>query len=152
MSEALSLDEQKLHLDKAMKILHGLIRKIPSTLPCGTKDGPLATHFTDTDYDTEEGPYYTFNQSWVCVLQSSDFKKEHIVICGKYRLDLVYTYIAHFSHIPKIEENNGLQLVALRVDSLVEMIDKLYVSLNHILLTLTHIITSKGNGPTGSKT
>ena len=132
LSEMPSIDEQKLYLDKSMTTLHGLIRKLPSTLPCGTKDGPLATHFTDTGYNTDEGPYYTFNRSWECVFQSPDVKKEHIIIRGKHGLDLVYAYIAHFSRIPKIEENNGLQLVALRVDSLIEMIDKLYVLLNHI--------------------
>ena len=152
MSETPSIAEQRLYLDKAMKTLQSLIRKLPSTLPCGTKDGPLVKHFTDTDHDVEEGPYYTFNRSWECVFQSPDVKQEHIIICGKHGLDLVYAYIAHFSHIPKIEENNGLQLVALRVDSLSKMIDKLYVPLNHTLLADSQIYYSKGSEPAKSKT
>jgi hypothetical protein len=120
-----STDQQKQHLGEVVKKLHGLIKKLPSTLPCGTKDGPIAKHFTERGYDTEEGPYYTFNKSWERVFQAQDFRIEHIVIRGKYGLDLVYSYVVHFSGIPKIEENNGLQLMALRVEALIAMIDKL---------------------------
>jgi len=40
-------------------------------------------------------------------------------------LDLVYSYVVHFSGIPKIKENNGLQLMALQVEALITMIVKL---------------------------
>ena len=59
-----SLDEQKQHLNNLIQKLNGLIKKFLSTLPCGSKDGPLAKHFSDHTYDATEGPYFTFNQSW----------------------------------------------------------------------------------------
>jgi hypothetical protein len=88
-----STDQQKQHLGKVVKKLHGLIKKLCSTLPRGTKDGPIAKHFTEHRYDAEEGPYYTFNKSWEHVFQAQDFRIEHIVIQGKYGLDLVYSYV-----------------------------------------------------------
>jgi hypothetical protein len=41
-----------------MTMLYGLIRKLLSTLPYGTKDGPLQ-HILWILADTDKGPYYT---------------------------------------------------------------------------------------------
>jgi hypothetical protein len=98
-----------------------------SNLPCGSKDGLIAMYFTDRAYDVEEGPYFTFNQSWERVFQPADLEKKHVIVCGKHGLQLVCSFIVHFSNIPEIEANDGLRLVALRAESLIDMIENLYV-------------------------
>ena len=85
-------------------------------------------HFSDLAYDTTEGPYYTFNKSWECVFQCADDQKEHLVVRGKYGLDLVQAYIVHFSNILGIEMNGGLQLMAQRVETLISLIETMYAS------------------------
>jgi hypothetical protein len=78
-------------LDELVKKLTSLIKKIPTTLPCVSKDGPIATHLSDLTYDItdSEGPYYSFNKSWECVFQCPDDQKDLLVIRGKYGLDVV---------------------------------------------------------------
>ena len=46
-----------------------------------------------------------------------------LVTCGKYGLDLAHAYAAHFSKVPRIEENNGLGLVVLHIEALIELIE-----------------------------
>jgi hypothetical protein len=128
MSEMASIDQQKQHLNHMMTKLHTLIKKLPGTLPCGTKDGPIAKHFTERVYDTTEGPYFTFNQSWERIFQSQNVQIEHLVIHGKHGLDLVYSYISHFSNLPGMGDNSRFQLVALWVEALIGIIEKLYVN------------------------
>jgi hypothetical protein len=42
----------KEQLEKQLKKVSGLIKKLPSTLlPCGVKDGPIAKYFTDHQHD-----------------------------------------------------------------------------------------------------
>ena len=79
-------------------------------------------------YDMEEGPYFTFNKSWEHVFQPVDLEKKHVIVHGKHGLQLVCSYIVHFSNISEIEANDGLQLVALRAVSLIDMIENLYVN------------------------
>ena len=123
MSSTTSLAEQKQHLETLLQKLNGLIKKLPTTLPCGSKDGPIAKHFSDHKFDATKGPYFTFNQSWEWVFQCADSEKEYLVVWGKYGLDLVQAYIAHFSRIPGIEADNGLSLLAQWVEALIALID-----------------------------
>jgi hypothetical protein len=120
-----ALGEQKKHLNDVIKKLESVVKKLPSDLPCGSKDGPISTHFTNRAYDAEEGPYFTFNKSWERVFQPVDLEKKHVIVRGKHGLQLVCSFIVHFSNIPEIEANNGLQLVALRAENLIEMIENL---------------------------
>ena len=107
----ISLNEQKDYLQSLLLKLSGLIKKIPTTLPCGSKEGPIAMHFSELAYDTTEGPYYTFNKSWE---QCANDQKEHLVVRGKYGLDLVQAYIVHFLNVSGIEMHGSLQLMAQR--------------------------------------
>jgi len=79
--------------------VENLLQKLPTMVPCGPS------------YDTSEGPYFTFNQSWERVFQCVDSEKQYLVVRGKYGLDLVHAYIAHFSKISGIKANNGLHLL-----------------------------------------
>src|SRR5262249_22318777 len=83
-------------LDKLVQTLTTLVKKLPTTLPCGTKDSPITLNFSDLTYETSEGPYYMFNISWERIFQRPDDQKELLVIQGKYGLDVVLSYIAHF--------------------------------------------------------
>ena len=121
-----SLNEQKQHLDNLIQKLNGLIKKLPSTFPCGSKDGPLAKYFSDHTYDATKGPYFTFNQSWEQVFQCAESQKEYLVVRGKYGLDLVQAYIMHFAKIAGIKANNGLSLLAQRVEALITLIETMY--------------------------
>jgi len=102
--------------------LNTLIKKLPTTLPCGSKDGPLAKYLTSLEYDNDS-PYETFNQSWERVFQRADAERKLLVVRGKYGLDLAHRYAAHFATVAGIENNNGLGLVAQRVKVLIELID-----------------------------
>ena len=109
-------------VEELLPKLNVLIEKLPTTLPCGSKDGPLAKYFTSLEYD-KDSPYETFNQSWERVFQRADAEKKLLVVRGKYGLDLAHTYAAHFTKVAGIEENNGLGLMAQRVKVLIELID-----------------------------
>jgi hypothetical protein len=122
MANATSPSDQQ-QFDNLLKKLSSLIKKLLTTLPCGTKDGPIALNFSDLGHDSEEGPYYTFNRSWERVFQCSDAQKELLVIRGKYGLDLVLAYIMHFSKVPGIEQSGGLVLLGARIESLIDLIE-----------------------------
>ena len=112
-------------MDKVKELLpklNVLIKKLPTTFPCGSKDGPLAKYLTSLECDNNS-PYKTFNQSWEHVFQHADAEKKLLVVRGKYRLDLAHTYVAHFAKVAGIEENNGLGLMAQHVKALIELID-----------------------------
>jgi hypothetical protein len=119
------MPNESLPKDKVEELLPKLnapIKKLPTTLPCGSKDGPLAKYFTSLEYD-KDSPYETFNQSWERVFQRADAEKKLLVVRGKYGLDLAHTYAAHFAKVAGIEENNGLGLMAQHVKALIELID-----------------------------
>jgi hypothetical protein len=141
-----SLTEQKDCLQRLLLKLSGLIKKIPTTLPCGSKEGPIARHFSDLTYDATEGPYYTFNKSWERVFQCPDGEKEHLIVRGKYGLDLVQAYLVHFSNILGIETNGGLQLMAQRVEALISLIETMYESYYWPSLFYSHHDNRKGKG------
>jgi len=123
MSNLLEIQSQRIHLDTLLKKLAVLIKNLPTSLPCTTKDGPITKFFTSHEYDHDEGPYYTFNKSWECVFQVSDDEKEKLVLRGKHGLPLVLTYLLHFSKIPEITQNNGLFFMAERVQSLISTVE-----------------------------
>jgi hypothetical protein len=121
-----SLNKQRQHLNNLIQKLSGLIKKLLTTLPCGSKDGPLAKHFSDHTYDATEGPYFTFNKGWKQAFQCTDSQGENLVVIGKYGLDLVQAYIVHFAKMPEINANNGLSLLAQRVEVLIALIEVMY--------------------------
>jgi hypothetical protein len=137
MANTPPLEKQKQLLDNLLQKLGKLIKKLPGTRPCGTKEGPIAKHFTSHEYDATEGPYFTFNQSLERVFQCLESEKEHLVIWGKYGLEMVQAYLACFVKYDGIEKDNGLQLVAQRVEALIALIEAMYVAtpvLNQVLL------------------
>ena len=131
MSDTTTLEGQKHHLETLLQKLNGLIKKLLTTFPCGSKDGPIARHFSDREFDVMEGPYSTFNQSWKRVFQCADSEKEYLIVRGKYGLDLVHPYVAHFSKVSGIEANNGLSLLAQWVEALIVLIDTMNCSIMH---------------------
>jgi hypothetical protein len=50
-------------LNQLLLKLNGLVKKLPTMLPCGTKEGPLAKYHTDLDYN-KDNPYESFNIAW----------------------------------------------------------------------------------------
>ena len=117
-----TLKEQQL-LDELLKKLTSLIKKLPTTLPCGAKDGLIAMNFSNLTHDSTEGPYYSFNKSWEHIFQCPDDQKELLVARGKYGLDMALVYLTHFSKALGIEENGGLGLLAVRAESLIALIE-----------------------------
>jgi hypothetical protein len=125
MAEATSLQDRQ-WLDVLLQKLTSLIKKLPTTLPCGSKDGPISANLCDlnlTHHDSTEGLYYMFNKSWERVFQHPDDQKELLVVQGKYGLDIALAYVVHFSKAPRIEENGGIMLLALRVESLIALME-----------------------------
>jgi hypothetical protein len=119
MANELSSKDQ---LNQLLPKLSSLVKKLPTTLPCGTKDGPFAKYLTNLEHD-KDSPYETFNVAWERVFQRSDNEKRLLITRGKYGLDLAYTYVAHFLKVPGIEENDGLGLMALRIEALIKLIE-----------------------------
>ena len=142
----ISPNEQKGYLQSLLLKLSGLIKKIPTTLPCGSKEISIAMHFSDLTYDTTKGPYYTFNMSWEHVFQCFNDQNEHLVVREKYGLDLVQAYIVHFSNIPEIEMNDGLQLMAQQVDTFISLMETMYVFYHQLGLFYWHHNHRKGKG------
>jgi hypothetical protein len=64
MSKTISLEDQKTHIDNLLQKLNGIIKKLPTTLPCGSKDSLIAKHLSDHMYNATKGPYYTFHSNW----------------------------------------------------------------------------------------
>jgi hypothetical protein len=63
-------------LKNLLETLSGLVKTLPTSIPNGQKDGPIAKQFTSKDYDLTEGPYFTFNKAWERVFQVSPDEKE----------------------------------------------------------------------------
>ena len=120
-----SVEAPKDRLKKLIKTLGGVIKALPKSLPSGTKDGPVAKNFTNLEFDTAEGPYYTFNQAWERVFQVAEDEKMKRFVRGKYGLPLVNTYLLHFSALAGIEANGGYHLMAERVASLIGSLEAL---------------------------
>ena len=120
MSDILS---QQKHLETLLKTLSGHIKNLPTSLPCGAKEGPFVKHFSDLGHDISEGPCFTFNNAWERFFQVSEDEKDQLVIRGKYGLSLAQAYLAHFSKVPGIEASNGLFLMAERVNALIKRIE-----------------------------
>ena len=114
---------QKEHLESLLKKLGGLIKNLPTSLPCGAKEGPIVKHFSNLEHDISQGPYFTFNNAWERVFQVSEDEKHRLVIRGKHGLNLVQAYLVHFSKVPGLEANNGLFLMAERVNALIKRIE-----------------------------
>jgi hypothetical protein len=128
MSELSSAEQQK-DLQQVLHSLKGLIKNLPSSLPCGAKDGPIGKYFPEkAEYDEEEGPYFTFNKAYDRVFQGlTDPERELLVMRGKYGIERVHTCMTVFSKISGIEKNNGLVLMAARASDLVELCQTVYV-------------------------
>jgi len=60
MSSKLSPKDQ---LNQLSLKLNRLINKLPTALPCGSKDSPLAKYLISLEYD-KDSPYETFNMAW----------------------------------------------------------------------------------------
>jgi hypothetical protein len=120
MSDILS---QQKHLQTLLKTLSGYIKNLPTSLPCGAKEGPFVKHFSDLGHDILEGPYFTFNNAWERVFQVSEDEKDQLAIRGKYGLSLAQAYLAHFSMVPSIETSNGVFLMAEHVNALIKRIE-----------------------------
>jgi hypothetical protein len=111
-------DDSEPSIEDLLLKLNTLIKKLPTTLPCGTKEGPLAKYLTSLEYD-DDSPYESFNQSWERVFQRPDAEKKLLVVRGKYGLELAHRYAGHFATVAGID----LVLVAQRVKALVDLID-----------------------------
>ncbi|KIJ20514.1 hypothetical protein PAXINDRAFT_7753 [Paxillus involutus ATCC 200175] len=112
-----------------------VIEKLPHSLVVGTADGPIASHFSNFDINPEEGPYFTVNCAWEWTFQKTG---EAAITGGQYGVKLVHNFLAHFLHIPGIEDNGGLDLMLRRVHQLAEMLQKVSVAAR----------AKDGNGPT----
>jgi hypothetical protein len=51
-------------------------------------------------------------------------EKEGLVLGSQYGLQMVYTYLLHFSKQPEMEAFNGLNLLYLRATQLSELVKK----------------------------
>ena len=128
MSEP-SLAEQQKDLQWVLHSLKGLIKNLPSSLPCGAKEGPIGKYFPDkAEYDEEEGPYFTFNKAYERVFQGlAEPDRELLIMRGKYGIERVHTCMTIFSKISGIEKNDGLVLMAAHASDLLELCKTVYV-------------------------
>lgn len=45
--------------------LKRLVGALPSTIPAGSPDGPIARYFGDLTSDADEGPWYAIDRAWL---------------------------------------------------------------------------------------
>lgn len=126
-----SIDAQKQKLQTALQAFNAIIKALPKTLSAGDKNGPIATNFTSHKFDSDEGPYYSFDKAWNRTFQVPDTQKIALIYRGKFGLQLVQAYLVHYAQLLRLEEDNGLYLVAERVEALNIFICKQYIP-NHL--------------------
>ena len=67
-----SIDAQKQKLQTALQAFDAIIKALPKTLSAGDKNGPIAANFTSHKFDSDEGPYYSFDKAWNRTFQVPD--------------------------------------------------------------------------------
>ncbi|KAJ2983075.1 hypothetical protein NUW54_g10670 [Trametes sanguinea] len=112
----LLVSEHKARVQGGLRVLKRLVDAIPSTAPEGSADGPLARNFSDLDLDPEEGPYYALDRAWVRTFQVPENQLQALVCRGQYGLSWVHDCLMSFSELPGMEANNGLYLMAEKID------------------------------------
>ena len=50
-------------------------------------------------------------------------ESDHLIVRGKYGMELALAYIVHFSNVPGIEANGGLYLMAEWVDKSIALLE-----------------------------
>ncbi|TFY75902.1 hypothetical protein EWM64_g8111 [Hericium alpestre] len=118
-----TLEEQRHRLQSVLAALHGAVSNLPADCPEGAADGPLERYFNDYEIH-EEGLYFTVNCAWDRTFQVSDDEKVKLVTHGPYGLQLVYAFASYFAQQPGMEANNGLFLLAERVQNVIDLVDK----------------------------
>ena len=122
-SEA-ALPEPHKRLADALSDLRTLVNLLPESVPLGCSDDALAQHFSDYSVEEDEGPYYSVDRAWVRVFQGPEAEQLSKITRGPYGASLVKQFFEHFATIPGIEEHNGLQVLALRVEQFNRLLTK----------------------------
>jgi len=55
-----------------LQAFDAFIKALPKTLSAGDKNGPIAANFTSHKFDSDEGPYYSFDKAWNRTFQVLD--------------------------------------------------------------------------------
>ncbi|KAL1942606.1 hypothetical protein VTO73DRAFT_4846 [Trametes versicolor] len=102
--------------------LNSLIGLLPHSVPLGTADSPLATHFGDLSIDPDEGPYYSVDRAWVRVFQRSEEERLALITRGEHGVTAALRFFQFFASAPGIEAHNSLLLVAEKIDTLNKLV------------------------------
>ncbi|KIK73898.1 hypothetical protein PAXRUDRAFT_177203 [Paxillus rubicundulus Ve08.2h10] len=108
-----NISSQQTKLSQLLTELHNAIKALLSSIPEGSKSGPIATQFCSWEIDEEEGPFFPLNKTWERVFQQSEAEQKSLVVQGKFSLQMAHSFCAFFSQAPGIETNNGLGLMIL---------------------------------------
>lgn len=120
-----TIDEQRKRLEDALTKLRAEVLGLPKSLETRMESGPIAKYFRDFSYDEDEGPYFAVDQAWTCTFKGTDVeKKERFVLGGQFGVQMVYTFLAHFTKQPHAEEHNGLNAIYLHCSQIRELIRK----------------------------
>ncbi|KAF8834294.1 hypothetical protein BDN67DRAFT_1016652 [Paxillus ammoniavirescens] len=139
--------QQHQWINSALADVLKLIEKLPHSLPIGTPDGSIATHFSNFEIDADEGPYFTVNQAWERTFQKAG---ESAITRGQYGIKVVHDFLVHFLQIPGIEANGGLNLMLGRVHQLMDMLKKVSVAAKAVDSSLKIKLNMGGNAITAS--
>ena len=89
-----SIDAQKQKLQTALQAFDAIIKALPKTLSVGDKTGPIAANFTSHKFNSDEGPYYSFDKAWNRIFQVPDTQKISLICRGS----LAFNWCTHTLH------------------------------------------------------
>jgi len=110
---------------RALELLNQLkkaVANLPMSIPEGDPSGPIATYLSDFSIDKEEGPFYSFNRAWERAFQQPEDERRKLIVRGKYGLQVAVAFVAYFLQAEGIEEHNAHNLVADRIENLLQLI------------------------------
>ncbi|KIJ12670.1 hypothetical protein PAXINDRAFT_14433 [Paxillus involutus ATCC 200175] len=134
--------------------LKEVANSLPTTLPDGTKDGPIAIHLSNLSVDEEKGPFYSFNWAWELVFQRTDAEKRKLIVRGKYGLKMDHSFTTHFVKLKGIEANGNIVLIAEHLKTLLQLITEVTgtrASGEAVQTKQVSSTQSSGSAPTGLK-
>lgn len=115
------------NIKQELKRLELLVKALPSDLPEGLSDGPIATFFGDRDVpadDEDEGPYRIVNKAYERVFQTKNASElSKLVTRGRYGILLLLDYFQFWAAYRGMD----CGLLALRVSQVNVVISKMYV-------------------------
>jgi hypothetical protein len=120
------LDDAQLvkHFPALLKALRKRIKSLPSSLPLGSQDAPMARYLGDLEIDAE-GAAYTANRQWERTFQVPEDVQRQRVVRGPHGLDLVCPFLEFFAEHDELKGTVAVGMLARRIHGLNKLLDSM---------------------------